>query len=333
MFNGINLAFYNALQWIYSWVGNYGWSVVVFTLLIRLILLPLDVKSRKSMRSMNKVQPKLAALQQKYGNDREKLNQKTMELYKKEGVSPTSGCLPMLLQWPILIFMFTAMRVAASTHTVEMLEHIMNTGEMPIMQGWLWIKNVFQPDSFMASILPAHGSTLAAVTPVAYSSVLTPERISAVKEFLSSDQYLAFLQNSGLTGAFTNLQLNFVLFAPMLTIPTSLANLLNYSNGLFILPLLAACSQFFMTKIMSGTQKKKEDVPAVQQSNDAANAMNNGFMKWFFPIFSLWICATNNSAFSIYWMAVNIISIVETVLINRYLDHKEAAQALNGTLD
>ena len=334
MFDGINLAFYNALQWIYSWVGNYGWAVVVFTFLIRLVLLPLDIKSRKSMRSMSKLQPKLAVLQQKYANDKEKLNQKTMELYKKENVSPTSGCLPMLLQWPILIFMFTAMRVAASTHTVEMIEQIMNTGKMPVMQSWLWIKNVFQPDSFMASILPAHGSTLASVTPVGYSTVLTQERIAAVKEFLSSQEYLTFLTNNGLTGAFTTLPLNFIFVQPTLTIPTSLANLWTYANGLFILPILAALSQFFMTKLTSNTQKSPETAPTAQQQQqaDAANAMNSGFMKWFFPLFSLWICATNNSAFPIYWMAVNVVQIVEPVLINPSLDRKEAAENLSESI-
>ena len=73
MFEWINVAFVNALNWIFSWVGNYGWSVVIFTLFIRLIVLPLDIKSRKAMRAMNRVQPKVAALQKKYANDKEKL--------------------------------------------------------------------------------------------------------------------------------------------------------------------------------------------------------------------------------------------------------------------
>ena len=68
--------FVNLLTWINKLVGNYGWSIVIFTLLIRLVLLPLDIKSKKSMRAMTKVQPKLQALQQKYANDKEKLNQK-----------------------------------------------------------------------------------------------------------------------------------------------------------------------------------------------------------------------------------------------------------------
>ncbi|MBR4443861.1 MAG: YidC/Oxa1 family membrane protein insertase, partial [Clostridia bacterium] len=69
--------FIKLLNWIYSVVGNYGWSIVLFTLLIRMVLLPLDIKSKKSMRAMTKIQPKVQALQKKYANDKEKLNQKT----------------------------------------------------------------------------------------------------------------------------------------------------------------------------------------------------------------------------------------------------------------
>ena len=98
---GMTSFFMNVLNWINSWVGNYGWSVVIFTLIVRLALLPLDIKSKKGMRAQQKIQPKLQALQKKYANDKEKLNQKTMELYKKEHVSMTAGCLPMLISLPI----------------------------------------------------------------------------------------------------------------------------------------------------------------------------------------------------------------------------------------
>ena len=103
------------LNGINSVIHNYGWSMVVFTLLIKLILLPLDYKSRKSMRRMTKLQPQIAKLQKKYANDKEKLNQKSAELYRKEGINPMSGCLPMLVSMVILFIMFAAMRTVANT--------------------------------------------------------------------------------------------------------------------------------------------------------------------------------------------------------------------------
>ena len=99
---------FNILAWIRSWVGSWGWAMVVFTVMIRLVLTPLDIKSRVSMRKTTKLQPQMQALQKKYANDKEKLNQKTAELYKKEHVNPLSSCLPLLLTWPILIAVFGA---------------------------------------------------------------------------------------------------------------------------------------------------------------------------------------------------------------------------------
>ena len=79
----MNEFLYNILAWINSWVGSWGWSMVVFTVMIRLVLTPLDIKSRVSMRKTTKLQPQLQVLQKKYANDKEKLNAKTAELYKK----------------------------------------------------------------------------------------------------------------------------------------------------------------------------------------------------------------------------------------------------------
>jgi len=321
MFDWINIFFMNCLNWIYSWVGNYGWAVVIFTLLIRLCVLPLDIKSRKGMRAMTRVQPKVQALQKKYANDKEKLNAKMMELYKKEHVSPTAGCLPMLLQWPILIFMFTAMRVFANEQTIQMILDMKN-GIEPVFESWLWIKNVFMPDSFMSSILPAVGSELMEISEVGYSSVLNAENIAAAKEFLKSAEYEAIYAAKCGADAFQRIQLNFFFFKPVLNLPTSIANLFAHANGLFILPILAGASQFLMTEVMNG--KKTPEQKLAEQQNGSSNAMNSGFMKWFFPIFSLWICATSNSAFSIYWMAVNVISIIQNLVMNYVFDRQEA---------
>ena len=103
-----------------------------------------------------------------------------------------------------------------------------------------------------------------------------------------------------------------------------------------LLPLLAGASQFLMTQIMNNQQKKeKKDANAVQtvqqkQQEDAAaaaNAMNSPMMKWFFPLFSVWICATSNAAFSIYWMAANVIQIVQQLAVNAWFAQQDAKAA------
>ena len=316
--------FQNVLEWIYSWCGNYGWAVVLFTLLVRFVLLPLDIKSKKSMRAMSKVQPKVQALQKKYANDKDKLNQKLNELYRKEHVSPMAGCLPLLISMPVLWWMFGAMRNMGNEATIQMILEIMETGKVPAMESWLWIKNVFQPDSFMASIMPTVDS-LKTVMAVKGSAILTQENIDICKEFLATPEYLAIAAQYG-ADQFIKLPLHLIIFNPVLVLPKSFSALFNYANGLFILPLLAAGSQFFMTKVTSPAQPKKEGEESSEQEA-AQNAMNSGFMKWFFPLFSLWICAGYNAAFAIYWMAANVIQIVQQVCVNAYFNRQDRIEA------
>ena len=148
---------FGILEWINGWVGNYGWAMIVFTVLIRLVLTPLDVKSRISMRKTSKLQPQLAALQKKYANDKEKLNQKTAELYKKEHINPLSSCLPLLLTWPILIAVFGAMRMAANRELLQQVTQLLNM-EKPTLEPWLWIKNLWMPDSLFSPAYPDLGT-------------------------------------------------------------------------------------------------------------------------------------------------------------------------------
>jgi YidC/Oxa1 family membrane protein insertase len=187
--NFISAFLKDVLDLINSVVGNYGWSVILFTLLIRLVLLPLDIKSRRSMMRMNEVQPQIAALQKKYANDKEKLNVKMSELYKKEKINPLSGCLPMMIQLPILFMMFTAMRVVANEHTVKLIQAMMSGTFTPdMLQPFLWIKSIYQPDSFLSTIIPAIGDQLQNIQEVA-GTILTADNLASVRQFLGSDAY------------------------------------------------------------------------------------------------------------------------------------------------
>ena len=167
-----------------------------------------------------------------------------------------------------------------------------------------------------------------------------PENIEAARTFLASEAYNAIAVHYAPSSAFIRTQINLLFFAPVLTLPTSFANLLRYANGFFILPLMAGFSQFFMTQIMNEQQKKekkeKDALPTVQQKQEssaaeAANAMNSPVMKWFFPIFSIYICATSNAAFSIYWMAANVIQIIQQLAVNAWFARQDAKAAQQNT--
>ena len=299
-----------ALDLIYSLVGNYGWAVLIFTLLIRLVLMPLDIKSRKSMKAMQNVQPKIDELNKKYANDKDKLNQKMADLYKKEKINPLSGCLPMLIQLPILFAMFAVMREVANEETIQMILEIKQNilagieNYQPKLQSLLWIKNVFQPDSFMSTVVPAFGSTLPEITKA--SGTVTMEMIEEAKAFLQTNEYSAWAANYGNAVAYS---------APLLmwtiTIPKKF-------NGLFILPILSAVSQFFTSKFMNDGQ----------QSSNAQQASTNKFMQWFFPLFSLWICASSNAAFALYWVFINVFQIAQQFIIGKLIDRSENKKKL-----
>ena len=104
MFDAIARILGKVLYFIYNTIGfhNYGLSLIMFTVLIKCALLPLTVKQIKSTQQMQELQPELERLQKRYKNDKEKLNEETMKLYQEKGVNPAGGCLPMLVQLPII---------------------------------------------------------------------------------------------------------------------------------------------------------------------------------------------------------------------------------------
>jgi YidC/Oxa1 family membrane protein insertase len=121
------------LDHIHRWVGNWGWAIVILTLLIKLAFYPLSAASYRSMAQMKKVQPKLEELKQRYANDREKLNQALMELYRTEKINPLGGCLPILIQIPVFIALYWVL-----LESVEMRQ-----------APWiLWIKDLSTPDPY-----------------------------------------------------------------------------------------------------------------------------------------------------------------------------------------
>ncbi len=124
---------YVLLKYIYKIVGNYGLAIIILALLIRLVFYPLTVKQTKSMKKMQLVAPQIKALREKYKNDKERLNQEIMALYKKHEVNPMGGCLPMLIQFPVL---FALIRV---------LPIVIDLRQAPFI---LWLHDLSEPDPY-----------------------------------------------------------------------------------------------------------------------------------------------------------------------------------------
>jgi YidC/Oxa1 family membrane protein insertase len=125
------------LELIHSLVGNWGWAIIILTILIKAAFYKLSETSYKSMANMRKLAPRLKALKDRYGDDKERMNQAMMELYKKEKINPLGGCLPILVQIPVFIALYWVL-----LESVE-LRHA------PFI---LWIDNLTAPDPWF--VLP-----------------------------------------------------------------------------------------------------------------------------------------------------------------------------------
>ena len=112
---------FNALVALYNLVGDVGVAIILLTLAVRLIILPVTLKSLKSQKALQELQPKLNALKEKHKGDKPGLAKATMELYKQEKVNPASSCLPLLIQLPIFIALYQAMQVVLKNDGFDFL--------------------------------------------------------------------------------------------------------------------------------------------------------------------------------------------------------------------
>ena len=132
---------FTMLQYIHDYVGNWGWTIVITTILIKLILFPLSHKGMVSMNRLKDLAPKIKAIQEKYPNDKQKASMHMMELYKKEGANPMGGCLPIILQIPVFFAIYRVLLNAIELKGSEWIFWINDLAEMdpyfilPILMG------------------------------------------------------------------------------------------------------------------------------------------------------------------------------------------------------
>lgn len=139
----------------YSW----GWAIILFTVAIKVVTFPLTVTQIKGMQAQKELQPRIAELQKKYGKDKEKISQEQMKLYQEAGVNPLSGCLPMLVQMPVLFGLYSALISLGSRLESANFFWIPNLGFPHYTDGMSWIPELFNSGEYLQLvsylILPA----------------------------------------------------------------------------------------------------------------------------------------------------------------------------------
>ncbi len=159
------------LRLIYLLVNNYGLSVIILTLLVRACMLPLYAKQIKSSAIMGELQPQIQDIQRRYARDRELMNEKMQELYTKYKYNPMSGCLPLLIQMPIIMGLFQLLR----NPLTYMSEATMVSA---VHESFLWISDLSQPDNW---ILPLLAGITTYFTYVASSSSMGADQAGMMK--------------------------------------------------------------------------------------------------------------------------------------------------------
>jgi YidC/Oxa1 family membrane protein insertase len=154
LFTFISKPLFKVLEWFYDLTGNWGWAIVMVTLLIKLILFPLSYKGMMSMQRLKELAPQMKELKEKYGKDPQKMNAKMMEMYKKHGANPMGGCLPLLLQIPIFFAIYRVLLNAVELQGAEWTLWITNLSQMdpwfvlPILMGAsMWYQQKITPNT------------------------------------------------------------------------------------------------------------------------------------------------------------------------------------------
>lgn len=277
------------LQFLYTLVNNYGLAIILFTLIIKLLLLPLSIKQQKTMKKSSELQEKVKVMQFKYKNDPEKLNKEMMNLYKTENVSPFSGCLTSIIQMLLLLSIFYLVR-SPLTFMEKIPQGNINTYIQQLKDEGKVISNV-------------------------YPEIDLIRETELLKEKNPEDQFVEK----------TNIKMNF-LGLDLSKIPQQ--NMTDYTVYIIpVLYILSSFISIRITTAKQ--QKDKEDKKLknidgntgkeIKEENNEMDAVmqTNKMMSWFVPIMSISIAFIAPLGLALYWLISNILMIAERLIIDK----------------
>lgn len=256
-------------------VGSAGVAIILFTVIVRLILSPLQIVQLRSARAMQRLQPHIAELRKKHGKDKQKLTEETMKLYKEHKVNPAMGCLPMLLQFPVLIGLFWALRALGTYPTVTIAKGASIAGA----NVGLKVARRFP------SCLPhPHVGTSYALTPSCWDTING--------HGAHAGYWLANTYHSYSIHVYNLYHAHFLW----------LSNGLGQHDPLYILPVLAGVTQWIQSRMM------------MQKSSDPQQQTMNMMMN-FTPLIIVFFAANYASGLSLYWVTSTVIGILVSIKI------------------
>ena len=283
MFEAISKPFGWLMMRLYEFTNNYGIAIILFAIIVRLIMLPFQMKSKRGMMRTQLLQPQMAELQKKYGNNKQKYAEEMQKLYKEAGASPMSGCLWSLIPFPILIALYYAIR--------EPITCMMGVAKEVIAEGSALITDLTANFGYVASGNAAYGE-------IQLSQFIT-EHLSPEKMKTYSENLCPLFYN------FLGLDLGATPSWQFWTWET-----FSWNNiGLFLIPVIAAALTYATTAV---TKKLNPPMDPSQQAS-------GGMLTFLMPIMTLVFAFMMPAALGLYWAMGSLLSIVqEIVLTKRY---------------
>ena len=273
------------LDIINQFVNNYGLAIILFTAIIKLIMLPLSIKQQRSMKKNVELQEKLKVIQFKYKNDPEKLNKETMDLYKQEKMSPFSGCFSAIIQFILLISIFYMVRFPL-TYMEKVDKSKIETYTQQIKDAGMDVSQ-------------------------AYSEIDIIREINFLRENNPEDETLKNI----------NINMNF-LGLDLSKIPQQ--NLADWTVYIIpILYILSTFVSMRLTTSMQNTNKDKKELTDGENKETERNEMedamaqSNKMMSWMMPIMSVSISLVAPLGLALYWLVNNILMIGERLVLNK----------------
>jgi len=285
MLKQIAIPFGMLLLWLYNWTGNYGVAVILFALVVKLIMLPFQLKSKKSMMRTSRMTPRLKELEKKFGNDQQRYQQEMNKLYKEEGINPMSGCLWTLLPFPILIALYQAIRFPLTT--------MMRVPEAMMAEGGAIYNKLAELGYSLQNY--ATGRNAVAYEQIFQSQFITENfsQFAALSEQLQEISYRFLGMNLGMVPKILPWNWN--------------PDMMWAELGLFLIPVISALLSWLSMKISNKTNPQ-----ANAQANQQMQSMN-----LMMPLMSLWICFTMPAVLGIYWIAQSVFSVLQDVILNK----------------
>ena len=278
------------LQILYNLVKNYGLAIIIFTIVIKLILLPLSIKQQRTMKKSSKLQEKMKTIQFKYKNDPEKMNQEIMSLYKNENMSPFSGCLTAIIQMLLLLSIFYLVR-SPLTFMQKVPSESLNHYVEQLQEEGKTISNVYPEIDLIREY-----SLLKEKNPEDNNV----DKIDLKMNFFGLD--LSKIPQQNITD-YT------VYIIPILYIISS-----------FISIKITTINQQKMNQETKKTVIDGETGEEVKEDNELDAVMQtNKMMSWMMPIMSISIAFVAPLGLALYWLVNNILMIIERLIMDKVI--------------